>query len=40
LESDGLKAKLGATLIERGLLQEKIALLEASRPLARRRPRP
>jgi transposase-like protein len=37
LESDRLKAKLGAALIERDLLNEKIALLEANRPLARRR---
>ena len=34
LESDRLKAKLGAALIERDLLHEKIALLEADRPLA------
>ena len=40
LESDRLKAKLGAALIERDLLQEKIAILEANRPLARRRLRP
>ena|ERR1700720_1923834 len=40
LESTRLKAKLGAALIERDLLQEKIAILEANRPLARRRPRP
>jgi transposase len=40
LESDRLKAKLGAALIERDLLHEKIASLEANRPLARRRPRP
>ena len=40
LESDRLKTKLGAALIERDLLQEKIAILEANRPLARRRPRP
>jgi transposase-like protein len=39
LESERLKAKLGAALIERDLLNEKIALLEADRPLARRRPR-
>src|SRR5271165_5256162 len=38
LESDRLKAKLGAALIERDLLQEKIAILEANRPLGRRRP--
>jgi transposase len=37
LESERLKAKLGAALIERDLLNEKIALLEANRPLARRR---
>ena len=40
LESTRLKAKLGAALIERDLLQEKIAILEANRPLARRRHRP
>ena len=40
LESERLKAKLGAALIERDLLQEKIAMLEANRPLARRRHRP
>jgi hypothetical protein len=40
LESERLKAKLGAALIERDLLQEKIAILEANRPLARRRHRP
>ena len=39
LESERLKAKLGAALIERDLLNEKIALLEANRPLARGRPR-
>ena len=37
LESDRLKARLGAALIERDLLNEKIALLEANRPLVRRR---
>ena len=37
LESERLKAKLGAALIERDLLHEKITLLEANRPLARRR---
>jgi transposase len=37
LESGRLKAKLGAILIERDLLEEKIAILEANRPLARRR---
>jgi transposase len=40
LESERLKAKLGAALIERDLLHEKIALLEAHRPLARRRRAP
>lgn len=39
LESDRLKARLGEALIERDLLQEKIAILEANRPLALRRPR-
>jgi len=39
LQSERLKAKLGAALIERDLLNEKIAILEANRPLARRRPR-
>jgi transposase-like protein len=37
LESDRLKARLGAALIERDLLNEKVAILEAGRPLARRR---
>ena len=40
LESDRLKARLGAALIERDLLHEKIALLEAERPFARRRRKP
>ena len=40
LESERLKAKLGAALIKRDLLHEKIALLEANRPLARRRRMP
>lgn len=40
LESDRLKARLGAALIERDLLHEKIALLEADRPFARRRRKP
>src|SRR6187455_3865529 len=40
LESDRLKAKLGAALIERDLLNEKIALLEAGRPFARGRRKP
>jgi transposase len=34
LESNRLKARLGAALIERDLLNEKIALLEAGRPFA------
>ena len=40
LESERLKVKLGAALIERDLLNEKIALLEAGRPFARRRRTP
>lgn len=40
LESDRLKVRLGAALIERDLLNEKIAILEANRPLARRRRKP
>ena len=40
LESDRLKARLGAALIERDLLNEKIAILEANRPFARRRRKP
>ena len=40
LESDRLKARLGAALIERDLLHEKIALLEVERPFARRRHKP
>src|SRR6476646_6058698 len=40
LESERLKAKLGAALIERDLLNEKIALLEAGRPFTRRRRTP
>jgi len=40
LENDRLKTRLGAALIERDLLNEKIALLEANRPLARRRRAP
>ena len=39
LESERLKAKLGEVLVERDLLHEKVALLEAGRPLGRRRPR-
>src|SRR3712207_4786509 len=40
LESERLKAKLGEMLLERELLEAKIAALEANRPLARRRSRP
>src|SRR5215208_2939906 len=40
LESERLKAKLGAALIERDRLHEKIALLQAGRPFARRRRTP
>src|ERR687883_1244094 len=39
LESERLKAKLGEMLLERELLEAKIAALEANRPLARRRSR-
>jgi transposase len=40
LENERLKAKLGEVMVERELLHEKIAILEAGRPLARRRLRP
>ena len=40
LEAERLKAKLGEVLIERDLLHEKIAALEAGRPLARGRRKP
>src|SRR3954451_12829682 len=40
LESARLKAKLGEMLLERELLEAKIAALEGGRPLARRRWRP
>ncbi len=40
LESERLKARLGEMLLERKLLEAKIAALEGGRPLARRRPRP
>jgi transposase len=40
LESERLKAKLGAALLERDLLNEKIAILEAGRPFARRKRKP
>jgi transposase len=39
LEGERLKVKLGEAMIERDLLTEKIAALEAGRPLARRKPR-
>src|SRR3954453_15015228 len=39
LESERLRAKLGETVLERELLAEKVAALEAGRPLARRRSR-
>jgi transposase len=39
LESDRLKARLGEALIERELLEKKIAILETNRPLGVRRPR-
>lgn len=37
LESERLKARLGEMLLERELLEAKIAVLEANRPLMRRR---
>ena len=40
LELARLKAKLGEVVLERELLAEKIARLEAGRPLALRRSRP
>ena len=40
LESERLKARLGEMLLERELLETKIAALEGGRPLARRRSRP
>ena len=40
LEGERLRARLGQALIERDLLAEKVAVLEAGRPLARRRPKP
>ena len=39
LETERLKAKLGEMLLERELLEAKIAALEANRPLARRKSR-
>ena len=40
LESERLKARLGEMLLERELLEAKIAALEGGRPLARRRSKP
>ncbi len=40
LERERLKARLGEMLLERELLEAKIAALEGGRPLARRRPKP
>ena len=40
LESERLEAKLGEVLLREELLEAKIAALEGSRPLARRRSRP
>ena len=40
LESERLKAKLGEVLLREELLEAKIAALEGSRPLSRRRSRP
>ena len=39
LAAERLKARLGEALIERDLLREKVAALEAGRPSARRRRR-
>ncbi len=39
LETERLKARLGEMLLERELLEAKIAVLESGRPLARRRSR-
>src|SRR5690349_14271491 len=39
VETERLKAKLGEMLLERELLEARIAALAASRPLARRRAR-
>jgi transposase len=39
LESERLKARLGEMLLERELLEAKVAALEGNRPLARRRSR-
>ena len=40
LESERLKARLGEMLLERELLEARIAALEGGRPLAQRRPKP
>ena len=40
LEGDRLKARLGAALIERDLLEEKIAILESQSPFGGPAPRP
>jgi len=40
LESERLKARLGEMLLERELLEAKIAVLEAGPPMARRRSKP
>jgi transposase-like protein len=40
LESERLKARLGEMLLERELLEARIAALEEGRPLARRRRTP
>ena len=40
LENERLKGRLGEALIERDLPREKVAALEAGRPLARRRRKP
>ena len=40
LESERLKARLGEMMLERELLEAKIAALEEGRPLARRRSGP
>ena len=40
VESERLKARLGGMLLERELLEAKIAILEDGRPLVRRRSRP
>jgi transposase-like protein len=39
LENERLKTKLGEMLLDRELLEAKVAALEAGRPLARRRSR-